>query len=121
MPFDCTSSCSLLFSYFFSVFIYSVGRGNIFLSPSQRTAKEDRRFKVLMNSTVSFQMTTRSYDTRVDEPERRGLDDNNRQDVTTIVNMEAITWFNGSKSHGTRLSLNYEQYKEITISAFNNK
>ena len=103
------------------MFISSVSRGNIFLSPSQRTTKEDRRLKALMKSTVTFQTTTRCYDTREDEPERRGLDDNNRQEVTTIVNMEARTWFNGSKSHGTRLSFNYEQYKEITISACNNK
>ena len=56
-----------------------------------------------MKSTVSFPTTTKSYDTRVAEPERRGLDDNNRQEVTTIVNMEARTWFNGSNSHGKSL------------------
>ena len=61
-----------------------------------------------MKSTVSFPTTTKSYDARVGEPERRGLDDNNRQDFTTVVNMEARTWFNGSKFHGKTLFINYE-------------
>ena len=97
--------------------IYSVSADTIFVSPGQRSTKEDRKFTTTMTSTETFSTTTKDtnqrgwdkkdrvnalakkHTERVAELESRGLNLKTAKEASTIVNMESRSWFNTSDSH----------------------